>query len=73
MKFDDIMVFAREQKDSIVDEMRKDIGYKFVSRINQEEFNVAIELEALKIEESGLDRAGQILEEVLEKMEKRGA
>ncbi len=66
------MEFVRAHKEEILDDMRITLATDFLSRINNPDFDEKKELGELKIEERAFKRAGELLEIVLEMMEKKG-
>jgi len=70
INYQDILDFAKEDKDKIIEAMKVRAALGFVSRLNNEGFNDSKGLEELKVEVRAISIAGEVLENVIEKMEK---
>lgn len=68
MSYQKIMDFVGEQKESIIDEMKRKLAMQFIANINNHSFDKDQELDELKVEARALERVDEILETVLEKM-----
>ena len=70
INYQDILDFAKKDKDKIIEAMKVRAALGFVSRLNNEGFNDSKGLEELKVEVRAISIAGEVLENVIEKMEK---
>lgn len=70
INYQDILDFAKNDKDKIIEAMKVRAALGFVSRLNNEGFNESKGLEELKVEVRAISIAGEVLENVIEKMEK---
>ena len=70
INYQDILDFAKKDKDKIIEAMKVRAALGFVSRLNNEGFNESKGLEELKVEVRAISIAGEVLENVIEKMEK---
>jgi hypothetical protein len=70
MNYENIISFVREQKDIIIRDMKVKLADDFMRNINSVNFNDVEELYKLRVEESALSRVRELLEEVLERLEK---
>jgi len=67
-----IIETTREHKKKIIEQLKQDAALDFLERITNESFDDKEELDNLKIEKRAIERADEIIEIVIEKLE-RGA
>lgn len=67
--FSSIIEFTRETKSTIIEEMKVKLASEFMAKLNNVNFDDK-ELQGLKIEERALSRVEELLETILERMEK---
>ena len=70
MNYESIIEFTRQNKSKIIDEMKQQVATQFISRVNHPDFDDKKEMAELKIEERALSRTEELIETVIEKMEK---
>jgi len=70
MNYADIFEVARLHKGEILEDMRINAMSSFMSRVNHEGFDDEKELREIKIVDESLKRVNELLDKVLDKMEK---
>ena len=70
MTYDSVIQFIRENKQHELDKMRYALANQFMARINNDNFVQDTELLNLKVEECALSRIDELLETLLEKIER---
>lgn len=68
--YESIIQFTREHSREIIKGMELKVADHFISRVNDPNFNDVQELKEIKIEQLALSKTQEILEKVLERMEK---
>ena len=67
-----ILDFVRENKDSLIEEMKIKVASQFMASLNSTDSDDNKLLADIKIEERALERTSELIENVLEKLEKGG-
>ncbi len=65
-----IIEFARENSGKLINNMKVKLSSEFIAKINNVNFDEKVELDKLKIEERALSRCEELIENVLEILER---